>query len=296
MADVYTLGELPVNKSARNIDTVPLPKVTLSYQAPQDVMLYASVAEGFESGKIDPTTSTLISYKPETGWTYEVGAKGYAIDRKLYYELAAYYNNEYDRQVEASVVNSQDIPTKTITNVGPSTTKGIEGTLSWRPIQGLSFDGSVAYMDAKWTGDASYKSIPLAGLAPPNSPDWTAHIGATYSTPVSSKLKVSLHSDAAYTGSFSWLLPSASILANPSANLNPSYWVVFARVALATIDDRWELAVRADNLFNQKYFTEFDTAIYSAGLTSNGACVIANCSIGAPGALRRVTVSLTGKF
>ena len=287
-AAVDTVGGAPVDKNLSVNDTVALPKASLSYKAPDGTLLYMSAAKGVEAGKVDPTVNPPVTYKPETDWTYEVGAKGYLVDRVLYYELSAFYIKEHDRQVETVEQNSAGLLIKRIDNIGDSTSKGVDIALSWRPVRGLSFDGALEYLNARWDADAKYALTPIGGKSVPNAPEWTANLGATYSLPVSDTLKVTLHADAAYTDDFQWQVAYA-----PISNTNPPYWVALARIALGSQDGRWEVAFRGDNLFDKKYYTEFNP-LGLGPQAANGTCV--GCDTGAVAPRQRFIVSLTTRF
>lgn len=277
-----------VNRDLTVADTVVLPKVSFSYKTPGRTLLYASIAEGYEPGKVDSSARPPVAYKPETGWTYEVGAKG-DLGRSIYYELSAFYIDSRDRQGESLVFTpGTTVATKRVTNIGPARSIGAEAMVRWRPVSGLDLDGSLGYLDAKWTGDAVFNNVSVSGRQIPNAPRWSANLAATYEVALDSDLELRLHSNAAYKSSFPWQLSY-----DPISNTNPAYWLVNARIALATKSGNWEVAARVDNLFDQRYFTEFFPQQLGVQ-TATGTCV--GCHLAATGGLRRFVVSTSVKF
>ena len=73
------------------------PMVSLSYKPTENTMVYASASRGFKSGgfngransladltqSVDGSNVLVTTFKPETVWTYEVGAKGTFLDGRV---------------------------------------------------------------------------------------------------------------------------------------------------------------------------------------------------------------------
>jgi iron complex outermembrane receptor protein len=268
-------------------DTIVLPKVSLAYKIEGGTLLYASIAEGYEPGKVDNSASPPATYKPETDWTYEVGIKG-NLGSTVYYEAAAFYIDSRRRQGESIVSLAGSIPTKRVTNIGDATSVGAEATVRWQPVQALALDGGVGYLDAEWDDNATFNGASIAGRQIPNASRWTLNLGATYTVALSDSLDLSLHADGAYKSSYPWQLSY-----RPISNVNPAYWLANARVALTSASGDWELAARVDNLFNERYFTEFFPEQFGAQ-AADGTCV--GCHLAATGTGRRLVVSVSAKF
>lgn len=267
---------------------VVLPKLTASYKTPGGTTLYAGISEGYEAGKVDPQVDPANPYRSEISWAYEAGMKGYLFDRHLYYEVAGYYIDETRRQVENTGVTSDGAVIKGINNIGDSTSIGAEAHLEWRPTPEINFSASGGYLDAKWSKGAVFEGNSLKGRQIPNAPHWTGNFGASFTPSLSDDYQLTFNTNATYSGPFQWTL---SYL--PVSNTQPSYWVVTSRIGIARKDGRWEVAVRAENLFDKKYFTEFVPGIFGPQ-QADGTCV--NCHLGAPAARRRITASLSVKM
>src|SRR3546814_18403115 len=76
----------------------------------------------------------------------------------------------------------------------------------------------------------------------------------------------------------------------------PAYTLVGARIAVGDADDRWEFSLRADNIFNEKYFTELGFGGLEQ-VDANGMCSTASpCHQGYPGTTRSFTGTISFSF
>ena len=286
-ADVFTARSAVLNAHYDRDDTAILPRLALSYKTVDGNNLYASVSRGYEPGRVAISSATIAPYNPEKTWAFEAGSKGYVAGRSIYYEVAGFYSIYSDRQFETRVLIG-GLPTETIDNIGDSKSYGFEGSLNWTLARGLVVNGSLGYLHARWKSNVIYKGVDISGKTPPNSPTWTGNVGATYSTPLSDALKVELHADASFTDEFRWKLGY-----EPVSSVNPSYWIASAYIAISELDDRWKLAARVSNIFNQAYYTDFTPQLFGAQ-GANGTCN--KCHLGYVGDKRRIIVSASMKF
>ena len=240
-SDFYGKNRL-INDSQHVKDTVVLPKLTLSYEFDPAVMVYFNVSEGYEPGRLTLFNETpLIPYKPEQSQNFELGAKGQTEDGFLTYEVAGFYIESTDRQLETLVLVN-GVPNEAIGNVGDANTRGVEFTVTARPTDELSFTVNGGWMDSEF--DAGL----FDGFDVPFAPDFSGGASVDYVTDISSSLTLSLRADVSHSSEFYW--DTVNTLEQES------YSVFGARIALATQDDRWELAVRVDNLSDEKYHSE----------------------------------------
>ncbi len=154
------------------------------------------------------------------------------------------------------------------TNAGSARTKGVELSTEWAPISvpGLIMRGALNYNKARYvdfiapcvtgqtpaqgcnpTTASPYGGLfvqDLSGKPTANAPRWTAALGASYETDVSSDLSVALSADARYSSSY-----NASPFFNPIAT-QPKYVNLDASVTLSS-KAGWDLAVIGKNLTNQ---------------------------------------------
>ncbi|MFT4053770.1 MAG: TonB-dependent receptor [Novosphingobium sp.] len=256
-------------------DTTVLPKVTLSYDVAQDVMFYANFAQGVEPGRVNVTTGTGGAYKAERATSYEAGIKGSALGRSLTFELAGYYIDYKRRQFETQFVNADGAISEEVTNIGRSVSYGLEGGLTFKPVQGLTLSGSGGWLHSRWQDkDAVYNFVPIDGLHVPNSPSFTANASADYRIALRDNLELGLRADYSHMGKFYWNIQNTSF--------QKAYDIVNLRASIGAPDGGWELAVRGENIFKAKYYNEFTADVFTVGE-----------GLGAPGMPARVMASLS---
>jgi iron complex outermembrane receptor protein len=180
---------------AKSWDNVS-PTVGIDWQAMPNVLTYAKVSAGFQSGGFNGRANNpgqQTPYAPEKVYTYEIGAKTSWLDRTLILNGALFYNDYRDFQ--ASVTRSFPDPNpanppiyvQTVLNAGKLETKGAELEMVWNPTRAFHLDGQVGYLDAKYKvfNDAAFITAtnPTGSRTnqdPAFSPKWTARISPAY--------------------------------------------------------------------------------------------------------------------
>ncbi len=144
------------------------PKLTASWTAPSQLMLYSSVGKGYKTGGFNDRANLYDSertYKPEENITYELGTKNIPVASDIEAELGGFWIDWTDQQVTAY---STAAPTQNffVNNAGETTVKGIEASLRWKPLSSLFVDFGYTFSDARYD---YYKDPDLAnvtGFAP----------------------------------------------------------------------------------------------------------------------------------
>lgn len=239
--DFYGLNRV-IDDSMHVKDTVVLPKLTLSYKIDPAMMLYFNMSQGYEPGRFTLFNETpLVPYKPEKASNFEFGMKGQTADGILSYEVASFYIKSKDRQLETLVV-IDGFPNEVIGNVGNARTWGTELSFTVRPTRALSFNLNGGWMDSKFTAGE------YDGFRVPYAPRFTGNASADYTVDLSSALKLSLRADFTHNSGFFW--------DRTNELRQESYNIVGGRIAIGSADDKWEFAVRAENILNEKYNNE----------------------------------------
>jgi iron complex outermembrane receptor protein len=169
------------------------PKVGVEYDVAPRQMIYASVTNGYKGGGVNAFTCGQPNpavagaflgnaYGPEKVWAYEGGYKAEFFERKLIANLAAFYYDYKDVQVENLTPNGE-----LITNAGSARIYGVEGELIARPTPALTMTASAGYLNARYdSGPAvdpfTNAALPdgLAGKAMPLSPSWKGSATISY--------------------------------------------------------------------------------------------------------------------
>ena len=235
-------------------------RVNLDYKFADNILGYAQYSTGYRGGGVNPRPFIIeqaVPFGPETLDAYEVGLKTDLFDRVLRLNLSAFINNYKD------MIFSNTAPTivdgvvlspvnGTPVNAGDGRFKGIELEANLRPIDGLTIDGNVSYLDFKLTrlgaDGATIAGITLDNIAPYVT-KWKASGGIQYRFDLGHDLgSLSPRLDVAYQSSF-----YTNIDNNP-ASLTPGYTVANARLSWRSADEDWEVAFAVTNLFDKFYY------------------------------------------
>jgi iron complex outermembrane receptor protein len=138
------------------------PKVSLQWKATDDINLYATYAKGFKSGGLNPGAFDGSNFAPEKVTNYEVGLKSLLFDRALMINIAAFYMDYTDLQVNTTVIIPPGIPAVRIVNAAKAEIKGLEADFRAVLGEGFSFDGNLSLLDAKY--------VDFAGAVDPIGP------------------------------------------------------------------------------------------------------------------------------
>ena len=136
------------------------PRATLERDLNDDVMVYATVARGAKSGGFNPTALPTVEngvvvddnlvFDPEYNWTYELGFKGDAFDGRMNFNVAAFYTDWTDIQINAP--NDLDNPNSaSITkNLGNAEVYGIEVAANVFLTDNLTLDATFSHTEGSY--------------------------------------------------------------------------------------------------------------------------------------------------
>jgi len=239
-------------------------RLALDYDLTEDILVYASVAEGFKSGGFTGSPSTAERatdpFEPEEATNYEVGFKSRLFDQRLQANVTAFWTDIENLQVTEFFLPVGGTFGEFITqNAGEARSRGVEVELLAVPFEGLELGSTVAWLDAKFTEFTP--EIPRddgAGnpVIPPfddndlrQSPEWTATVFARYAHTIPNIGELALRVDGRYQD---------EVFFDPDNNKNafmPDYQVWDLRLAYTTPGEQIELAVWAKNVFDEEYRT-----------------------------------------
>ena len=159
--------------SGKNFDAW-LPKFAIDWRATENLMPYVSVSRGFKSGGFNLKSNPGRAYDSEFTWNYEAGVKSQWFDKKLQFNIAGFYIDWTNLQVE-----QPDYPDFTIVNAASATSRGLEAEMRARPFTGFELRGNFAYTEATFNS-FNFDGANYAGHRVPNVPRLTYLIGGTY--------------------------------------------------------------------------------------------------------------------
>lgn len=254
-----------------------LPKVSLKYECTPNIMTYATVAKGYKaggyniqmfsqvaqdsiklalmdqfrpgagSGGADGDLGSVLAYKPEQTWNYELGTRGSFWDGLLNAEVALFMMNIKDVQLTQFVDGGSG---RILTNAGKGRSYGVEVSLGLRPVTGLNFDVNYGFTHAtfrEYDGgtNSAGETIDYKGKFIPYVPQHTFSVGAAYSLNLPGRWVNQMTFAAQYTG-------AGRIYWNEANDVQqPFYGLLNAKVSLRHDFVRLELWAR--NILNTNY-------------------------------------------
>jgi len=246
-------------------DSRPNWRVNLSWKINPDVMTFVSYSTGYKSGGFNNGGGAVAlgsgnrTFQSETSDDVELGMKSTFFERRLLIDADLYQTN---------LMNFQDRSFNGLTfivrNAGDVRARGaeVEGVL--KPIDHVSIDFGVAYLDSIFTANHAAPGLPgctglpgscplvqdLTGRTTTFAPKWTTDLGLEYATaPFAGGWTAQLRGSLNYTSRYFTTNDD-----NPQS-LAGDVTLIGARATLTSPDQRWSVALYGDNLTNQHYFT-----------------------------------------
>ncbi len=267
-ASVYNFTAGVVTVQAR--DNEPTYRITASYEASDDVFLYANYSHGFKGGGFNDqiggfapfATSALFAAaatatRPEKADSYEIGIKSQFWDNRARFNLTGFYVDYTNLQKQIVVpitVGGQSNQVTRFFNAASATVKGIEAEATITPTEGLILRGVLGYQDAKYN---SYVTPLPAGYdlstAPlDRAPKWQWSLDGTYTAPMGDDWKVTLNGNVNYSGRN---LFTQSITDARDNTFLRARTLLNASITIAQTDDKYWLRLVGKNLGDKRYET-----------------------------------------
>jgi len=196
------------------------PRGIISYKLTDDVQLNAQAARGFRLGGInDPINLPLCSptdrvvfgnqsnWKDEKTWNYEIGAKTQWLDRRVTFNIAAFYADIKDLQ---ATTTAGTCSSRVVFNVPTARSEGVEAELFARPNANWDFGVSATLIDAKLTSSVTSTDqlgnvVVVGGLADgnrlPTAPKAQASASVGYTLPLAQSRDFFANVTVQYVGS-----------------------------------------------------------------------------------------------
>lgn len=253
-------------------------RLALDHQITQQMLTYASFSRGFKSGIYATAAPFNAVVKPSTLDAYEIGMKSDFFDRTLRLNLAAFYY-DYDN-IQLQAINPGFVGAFVL-NAASAKSKGIDFEMVWAPRLD---DGKLQIRTGASFLDAKYRNFPNSVITTPlpgggnlqtsgdasgnrmiQAPKFTSSVGVDYSHPIGSDGSIDFNTTWLHNGGFFW--------DSQNRVKESAYEVVNARLGYSGADRRWSIAAFARNLLNEKYYasmspqTNGDIAIPAAPRT-----------------------------
>ena len=250
---VYTPG---VNRKKFNNFS---PKVGIQVHPDENVMLYGSWSTGYKTGGwttrlTNPQGNVAPDFNEEKATTWEGGVKSTLLNRHLQVNAAVFSTKYRDIQLNIQVGTSP-----TISNAGDARIRGFELEVVAAPVDGLTLNGSVGYVDAKYTsvspataavgGATPFQAGTLVGEDLPKTPKWKINISPRYEARLGNGGSVVVLADWTHS-SGAWNDTQRSFLLR-----RVSSDIVNASISYREPDGHWSLTAGGTNLTDKRFLT-----------------------------------------
>jgi len=117
----------------------------------EDSLVYAKYTRGYRQGSVNINgVEGLNTFGPEHVDTYEAGAKRtFGIPFPGTFDIAGFYNDFRDQQLQVGVISSSFVPTTAIVNAGHSTIWGMEMAANVEPVDRVRLGAAYTYLNTK---------------------------------------------------------------------------------------------------------------------------------------------------
>lgn len=212
------------------------PKAGLTYDLSKDMMSYLTISKGYRAGGFNVGAEDGYSktFDKESLYSYEVGLKGTSLNNRLIYDVAVYYMDINDMQVDKYISAYAAIQM----NAAKATSKGIEASINFQITDTINLFAGASYTDIKFDeyndGKADY-----SGNTTSFSPEYNFNIGATY------RSSQGFYARADLTGYGDMYLNSAN------EYKRDAYELVNAKIGYE--QEHYDVYLYAKNLFDKEY-------------------------------------------
>ncbi len=238
------------------------PMVRASYKWSDNVMTYASISQGYQSGgfnsRLRGFEDFLAGFDEETMTSYEFGWKTETEDRRYRFNGAVFYSDYDDKQVNN--LNPETLE-NVLRNAGVVEIYGLELELLANLTDNLELGFDYGYTDAEYAKYNNTDGTDLSHYNFPYTPENTAHLSLSYFFPGVEIGQLSARVDWTYQDDIKFLAPA------PELNSQDAYSLLAARVTLSEIagpaDSIMRVSLWGKNLLDEDY-RNFGVNIYNS--------------------------------
>jgi outer membrane receptor protein involved in Fe transport len=265
----YKPGEGPFapaygNGGSSSSESPVTPKFGLSYQADSNNLFYISATKGYRIGGAQSALPTLCNaqlaelgftgspatYKSDSLWSYEAGAKSKLADG-VRVSASAFYIRWSNIQTSVSLSSCAN---SFVANAASASSRGFDVQMDLNPFTGLNLGLAVGHTLAKFDEALvlSGKTTITKGSAVPNSgAPWTVTASGQYTLPFGGDIAPYIRADLTYnsrerrTGA----TDPGTVSYDPMLSPRPENTLLNARIG-GTVLDRVSLSLFMDNVLN----------------------------------------------
>ncbi|MBU6443442.1 MAG: TonB-dependent receptor [Alphaproteobacteria bacterium] len=241
------------------------PTAGVQYHLTDDKMVYFSWSKGYKDGGWTTRLSQPISdaraaaFAPEKAETYEVGLKSEWLDHRLLANIAAFYTNYSNIQL-----NQQIGASPTIKNLGDAIIDGVEVESQAILGGGFTVHGSLGYINDYYTRTGPGVVNIANGLPPsvlPKTAKWKINLNPQYDMTLGNGGDLNFSLDYSHISSMYNDSENTALLKRPTSDL------LDLSVQYTTPDGKYSIIAGGTNVTDARFITT-GNANYAAGFVT----------------------------
>lgn len=261
-------------------DSVLTGRASLSYQVNENSKVYLLASRGYRNGQpngvngpdpVDPMNGVFIpeAFEPDALWNYELGAKMRLFDNRLTANLAAYYIDWSNFQVNG--FRSSDL-LSFVTNSGDVEVLGLEAELLASASDHFDFGLNLTFQEGEVASISAEDSV-LSGAArgdeAPFTPSFMASGFAQLSYPLN-RSEIYARADVQHVGSsVNGFSSAAGSSGAPNSNFRRIDSYENVNLSLGYDTERWSAALYVNNALNSDNYIRISQGGGLLGLTAS---------------------------
>jgi iron complex outermembrane receptor protein len=245
------------------------PKISLGYQATDDILVYGLATRGFKSGGYNiraQATAVPRSAEPfddEVVDSFELGTKMSFLDQRLFLNLSAFHNKYEDIQLSVFTAydsdgdGTEDAFFGDFTNAGKGTVNGVEVEYQFLPTQNWLISGNLAWLDAKYD-ELMYAGLNIADEQEfTNAPEFSGALNIEYRTALANGGRLSARVGYSYQSEVTATteIVRAEVPPNGRAPIFQDGYGLLSAGVIWNVNDAWTLSLQGSNLADEEYLT-----------------------------------------
>jgi iron complex outermembrane receptor protein len=179
------------------------PQFSAAVRIQPEKMAYVSVTRGYKAGGFNPVSPVgSETYGEEHAWSLEGGVKTTWAAGRVMANASVFRIDWEDLQLNIPDLTS---PAQFyIANIGGATSSGVEVELSARVHPSMDVFGGLGYTRARFSEGSVSNGVPVGGNIVPNTPEYSATLGAQVSHPLRPGISVYGRGEAVFYGAFEY--------------------------------------------------------------------------------------------
>jgi iron complex outermembrane receptor protein len=224
-------------------------RVSLDHRFAPDILGYVSFNRGFKSGGFNLAAPFDAGYKPEVLDAYEAGLKTQLLDRRLRFNVAAFYYDYTNIQTAIPFAGQT-----AVVNGPKARLYGLDADFEARVTDSFTLSGGVTFLGSKYLKFPEAPFISATGvLASGNA--------AGNKLPSASPVVASLTATYTIESKIGRIVPTAALLYNHGYEYYPdnrlkqsSFFLLNPSIAWTSESERYGMRLWAKNVLDERYF------------------------------------------